>query len=58
MSENRPIENRPVEKRPVEKSKRSRGSKLIEFLFWVALAVLTAWLMIQNIERILPANNF
>ena len=46
------------ENRPIEKQKRSRTSKLLEFFFWVALAVATAWFMIENIERILPANNF
>ena len=40
------------------KPKRSARSKLIEFLVWVAIALLTAWLMIENIETILPANNF
>lgn len=38
--------------------RRSRGSKIAEFLFWTAVALLTAWILIQNIERILPANNF
>ena len=33
-------------------------NKVLEFLFWAAIAFLTAWLMIQNIETILPANNF
>ena len=38
--------------------RRSRVSKLIEFLFWVGLALLTAWILIQNVDSILPANNF
>lgn len=42
----------------VGKRKRSLRSKVIELLIWAAIAVLTAWLMIQNIEAILPANNF
>ena len=33
-------------------------NKYVEFLLWTAVAFLTAWLMIQNIEIILPANNF
>ena len=41
-----------------EKPKRSRTSKLLEFLFWAALALLTAWIMIANTDTILPANNF
>ena len=41
-----------------DKPRRSRVSKLLELLFWIALAVLTAWIMIQNIESILPANSF
>ena len=45
---------------PVElpRARRSRASKLLEFLFWIALAFLTAWILVQNIETILPANNF
>ena len=46
------------EPRIEEKPRRSRASKLLEFLFWIALAVLTAWIMIQNVESILPANSF
>ena len=42
----------------VGKPQRSLRSKLIELVIWVAIALLTAWLMIQNIETILPANNF
>ena len=42
----------------IDKPKRSRGSKLLELLIWIAISILTAWLMIQNIETILPANNF
>ena len=37
---------------------RSAASKLLELLLWAAIAVATAWLMIENIETILPANNF
>ena len=33
-------------------------NKVLELLFWAAVALLTAWIMIQNIERILPANSF
>ena len=33
-------------------------TKLLEFLFWVAIAVITAYVLIQNVDRILPANNF
>lgn len=38
--------------------RRSRVSKILEFLFWIALAFLTAWVLILNTERILPANSF
>ncbi len=38
--------------------KRSTISKVLEFLFWAGIAFLTAWLMIENINTILPANNF
>ena len=50
----------PTEHEPVElpRRRRSRTSKLLEFLFWIALAFLTAWILVQNIETILPANNF
>lgn len=57
MSDNQPQEGdrQPVELPP---RRRSRTSKLLEFLFWIALAFLTAWILVQNIETILPANNF
>lgn len=32
--------------------------KLLELLFWIAVAVATAWVMIANVNTILPANNF
>ena len=41
-----------------EPKRRSVMSKVLELLFWVAVAVGTAWLMIENINTILPANNF
>lgn len=41
-----------------QKPKRSVRSRLLEFLFWAAIAVGTAGVMIANTERILPANNF
>ena len=44
---------------PVElPGRRSRTSKLLEFLFWIALAFLTAWILVQNIESIFSANSF
>ena len=43
---------------PPEPKRRSVASKLLELLFWTAIAVGTAWLMIENINSILPANNF
>ena len=46
------------ENRSIEKPKRSRTSKLLELLFWVGLAIVTAWLMIENIETILPGTEF
>lgn len=42
----------------VTEKRRSVASKMLELLFWVAVAIATAWLMIENIETILPANNF
>ena len=45
----------PNEEKP---RRRSRTSKLLELLFWLALSVLVAWILIQNIESILPANSF
>lgn len=48
-------EHQPVE---LPTRRRSRASKLLEFLFWIALAFLTAWILVQNIESILPANSF
>lgn len=38
--------------------RRSRVSKTLEFLFWIAIAIATAWVLILNTERILPANSF
>ena len=57
MSDLQPQES---ERQPVElpRRRRSRASKLLEFLFWIALAFLTAWILVQNIESILPANSF
>jgi len=44
--------------RNIEPKRRSAVAKLLELLFWAAVALLTAWVLIQNVERILPANNF
>ena len=44
--------------REPQPKRRSRASKILEFLFWLALAFFVAWMMVQNIERILPANSF
>ena len=41
-----------------EPKRRSWSSKLLEFLFWIAIAVITAYVLIQNVDSILPANNF
>jgi hypothetical protein len=38
--------------------RRSRGSKLLEFVLWIALSFLVAWVLVQNVDSILPANNF
>jgi len=46
------------ERREVVPKRRSVVSKVLEFAFWVAVALVTAWVLIQNVERILPANNF
>ena len=47
------------EERPVfEPKRRSVVSKLLELAFWAAIALITAWILIENVERILPANNF
>jgi hypothetical protein len=48
----------PTQPAPTPPKRRSRRSKLIEFVLWVALAFLVAWIMIQNADSILPANNF
>ena len=58
MSDNQPKPSES-EYQPADLSRRrSRASKLLEFLFWIALAFLTAWILVQNIESILPANSF
>ena len=41
-----------------ERKRRSWTSKLLEFAFWIALALVTAWVLIENVNTILPANNF
>jgi hypothetical protein len=46
------------DRQPAEPRRRSRASKFLEFLFWIALAFFTAWVLVQNIETILPANSF
>lgn len=48
----------PPQAPPSQPKRRSRRSRFLEFLFWIALSFLVAWLMIQNIESILPANSF
>ena len=53
-----PEETPPQASPPQQSKRRSRRSKLIEFVLWVALAFLVAWIMIQNADSILPANNF
>ena len=40
-----------------EPKRRSWSSRLLEFLFWVEISVITAYVLIQNVDRILPANN-
>ena len=42
----------------MEPKRRSWSSKLLELVLWVAVALITAWVLIQNVDRILPANNF
>ncbi len=46
------------EPRRVEPKRRSVVSRLLELAFWAAIALITAWVLIENVERILPANNF
>ena len=41
-----------------ERKRRSWSSRLLELLFWIAVALVTAWVLIENVDRILPANNF
>lgn len=41
-----------------ERTRRSWSSRLLELAFWIAIALVTAWVLIQNVDRILPANNF
>ena len=43
---------------PPTRRRRPIGRRLLELLFWIAVAVGTAWLMIENVNTILPANNF
>ena len=43
---------------PITPKKRSRRSRLVELLFWILVALATAWILIQNVDTILPANNF
>ena len=43
---------------PQPTGRRPLRNKLLELLFWIALAFLVAWLMIQNVNTILPADNF
>ncbi|HVF53588.1 MAG TPA: hypothetical protein VNC78_08260 [Actinomycetota bacterium] len=38
------------------KEKRSRSSRIAEFLLWAAVAVGTAVLLVQLSDRFLPAN--
>ena len=42
----------------VERKKRSWSSRILEFAFWIAVALVTAWVLIENVNTILPANNF
>lgn len=47
------------DERPVEAPKRrSVRARLLELAFWAAVALITAWVLVQNTERILPANSF
>jgi len=46
------------ERTRAEPKRRSVVSKLLELAFWAAVALITAWVLIENVERILPANNF
>lgn len=38
--------------------KRSRKAKAMEFLLWVAVALITAAILIQFTDELLPADNF
>jgi len=46
------------ERSTIEPKRRSVAARLLELAFWVAVALGTAWILIENVERILPANNF
>ncbi len=37
-------------------TKRSWKSRLLELLFWIGIAVLTAVILVQVSERVLPPN--
>lgn len=50
MSEESPI--RPAS----PKRSRSRGSKLLEFLFWAAVSIATAVVLVSLSEKLLPTN--
>ena len=41
---------------PPETTKRSFRSKLIEFLWWTAVAIATAVILVSLSERLLPTN--
>lgn len=43
---------------PLGSKRRPLRSKLLELALWFAVALITAWILIQNVDRILPANNF
>jgi hypothetical protein len=53
-----PARTTPAPATPAPRRKRSRRARLLELLFWVLVALATAWIMIQNVDTILPANNF
>jgi hypothetical protein len=50
MSDESPI------KASSSKHRRSKGARFLEFLFWLALSVATAVILVSMSERLLPSN--
>lgn len=59
MSDRQDLQEMPSGHVPPPRARRRPwSSRLLELALWLAISLLTAWILIQNIETILPANNF